>query len=276
MIDVGGGLRGSFGAGVFDYCLEHNIQFDYAIGVSAGAANIASYMAKQKGRNLVFYTEYYERWQYMSVKNLVKTGNYIGLDYIYSDLSDHDGDYPLNWDTIKEDDREFIVVATNALTGKAHYFHKKDMHQDQYDAIKASCCVPIANRPYIVNNTPYYDGGISNPVPFKKAFKDGCDKVVVVLTRPQDYRRIDKHDKVFARLLRHHYPKAAKDMKTRSIVYNRQVDECQRLVKEGKVCIVAPNSIGNMKTLTKDKDSIETLYKKGFLEAEKIKEFLER
>ena len=47
VIDVGGGLRGIYGAGVFDFCLDNNINFDYGIGVSAGSANIASILAKQ-------------------------------------------------------------------------------------------------------------------------------------------------------------------------------------------------------------------------------------
>lgn len=50
VVDVGGGLRGIHAAGVFDYCLDTGIQFDYCIGVSAGSANVASYLAGQKGR----------------------------------------------------------------------------------------------------------------------------------------------------------------------------------------------------------------------------------
>lgn len=274
VIDVGGGLRGSFGAGVFDYCLEKNIEFDYAIGVSAGGANVASYMAKQKGRNFVFYTEYFQRWEYMSVKNLVKTGSYIGLDYIYSSLSDEGGDYPLDWDAIKANGKEMVIVATNAETGAPHYFYKKDMHQDQYDPIKASCCVPVVNRPYVIEGVPYYDGGLSDPVPYQKAFMDGCDKVVLILTRPKDFRRIPKNDKVIARLLENHYPNASMGMENRAKKYNACVDACQKLEEEGKVCIIAPDSIGNMKTLTKDKESIEDLYFKGYQSAKKIETFL--
>lgn len=48
VIDVGGGLRGVYAAGVFDYCLNEGFQFDLGIGVSAGSANIASYIAGQK------------------------------------------------------------------------------------------------------------------------------------------------------------------------------------------------------------------------------------
>lgn len=275
VIDVGGGLRGAFGAGVFDYCLEENINFDYAIGVSAGSANVASYMAKQKGRNFVFYTEYLPRWEYMSAKNLVKTGSYIGLDYIYSALSDQGGEYPLDWNAIQQDAREMVVVSTNALTGKPQYFYKNDMQQDQYDPIKASCCVPVVNRPYYVAGIPYYDGGLSDPVPYQKAFEDGGDKVVLILTRPKEFRRVPKNDMIIARILSHKYPKAAEGMANRSHVYNSCVDMCEKLEEQGRVCIIAPDSIGNMKTLTKDKESIEDLYFKGYQNAKKIKKFLE-
>ena len=267
VVDVGGGLRGSFGAGVLDYCMEQGIRFDFGIGVSAGAANISSYMANQRGRNFVFYTEYFQREQYMGVKNLIHTGSYIGLDYIYSSLSDHEGDYPLDWKTIRNDPRDMMIVATDANTGLPHYFHKYDMRQDSYDPIKASCCVPVINRPYKVNGIPYFDGGLSDSVPYEKAFEAGCDKVVVILTRPEDYRRIPKNDKIIADLLHPHYPNASLAMRNRSVVYNQQLDECEYLQIQGKVCIVAPDSIGKMKTLTKDKDSIEALYYKGYEEA---------
>lgn len=274
VVDVGGGLRGSFGAGVLDYCMEQGIRFDFGIGVSAGAANISSYMANQKGRNFVFYTEYFQREQYMGVKNLMHTGSYIGLDYIYSSLSDHEGDYPLDWKTIRNDSRDMMIVATDANTGLPHYFHKYDMRQDSYDPIKASCCVPVINRPYKVDGIPYFDGGLSDPVPYEKAFEAGCDKVVVILTRPEDYRRIPKNDKIIADLLHPHYPNASQAMRNRSVVYNQQVDACEYLQVQGKVCIVAPDSIGNMKTLTKDKDSIEALYYKGYEEAKSILNFV--
>lgn len=274
VVDVGGGLRGSFGAGVLDYCMEQGIRFDFGIGVSAGAANISSYMANQKGRNFVFYTEYFQREQYMGVKNLMHTGSYIGLDYIYSSLSDHEGDYPLDWKTIRNDPRDMMIVATDANTGLPHYFHKYDMRQDSYDPIKASCCVPVINRPYKVDGIPYYDGGLSDPVPYEKAFAAGCDKVVVILTRPEDYRRIPKNDKIIADLLHPHYPNASQAMRNRSVVYNQQVDACEYLQVQGKVCIVAPDNIGNMKTLTKDKDSIEALYYKGYEEAKSILNFV--
>ena len=43
MIDMGGGMRGVYTAGIYDYLLDQKITIDYGIGVSAGAANTVSY-----------------------------------------------------------------------------------------------------------------------------------------------------------------------------------------------------------------------------------------
>ena len=69
IVDVGGGQRGIYASGVFDFCLEQNITFDLGIGVSAGSANLSSFAARQHGRNVRFYTQYARRKQYMSLHN---------------------------------------------------------------------------------------------------------------------------------------------------------------------------------------------------------------
>ena len=83
IVDVGGGLRGIYGAGIFDYCMEQGIHFDYCIGVSAGKCECLLLYCGQKGRNYQFYTDYSFRKEYMSVKNLFQKGSYINMDYIY-------------------------------------------------------------------------------------------------------------------------------------------------------------------------------------------------
>ena len=57
MIDVGGGFRAIYGAGVMDRMLEDGISVDHCYGVSAGSANMVSFIAKQHGRNHTFYTQ---------------------------------------------------------------------------------------------------------------------------------------------------------------------------------------------------------------------------
>lgn len=92
VIDVGGGLRGIYGAGVLDRCLEEDLRFDLCIGVSAGSANMASYLAGQHGRNKPFYDEYSFRREYMSVHNLIRKHSYLDLGYVYGTLSNAGGE----------------------------------------------------------------------------------------------------------------------------------------------------------------------------------------
>ena len=72
MIDMGGGMRGVYTAGIYDYLLDQKITIDYGIGVSAGAANMITFLAGQRGRTLVFFAEYSFRKQYMSLANWLK------------------------------------------------------------------------------------------------------------------------------------------------------------------------------------------------------------
>ncbi len=69
IIDVGGGMRGAYTAGIYDYFIDHNIQFDYCIGISAGSANMCNYLSGQRGRNILSYTVYSKEPEYMGVGN---------------------------------------------------------------------------------------------------------------------------------------------------------------------------------------------------------------
>ena len=124
VIDVGGGMRASYGAGVFDWCMDNGIHFDYCAGVSAGSANVVSYLAGQRGRNYVFYTEYDMRDECMSFGNYVRTGNFVDLEYAYGELSNEGGEYPLDFRASLENPAEFKIVATSALTGKPQDGHE--------------------------------------------------------------------------------------------------------------------------------------------------------
>ena len=274
VVDVGGGLRGIYGAGVFDYCLENGIRFDYCIGVSAGSANVAAYLGGQKGRNYKFYEEYSFRKKYMSLRNFLKTGSYLDLDYVYGTLSNADGENPLNYAKMRDAAAQMKVVATNALTGKAIYFDKKDIAQDDYHVFSASSCIPVVCHPYIVNGIPCYDGGIADPIPVQKALDDGCGRVVVILTKPEAMLRVPKKDALPARLLRRKYPNAAQALKMRYKTYNDEVALAKKYARDGKVLIVAPDDCCGLDTLTKDRGCIDRMYRKGMQDGKKILEFL--
>ena len=264
IIDVGGGLRGIYGAGVFDAFLDQGIDFDVCIGVSAGSANLASFLAGQKGRNYQFYNDYSFRKEYISLGNKLRDGSYLDLDYVYRTLSNRDGENPLDYPSMVASGHHYYVVATNALTGKPHYFGLDDFSLNDYAPLAASCCVPIANKPYCIAEVPYFDGGVADPIPIQKALGLGCDHVTVVLTRPRDYYRTQGRDKFLSRLLRRSYPQAAVALKAHADRYNQQLDLVKEYEGQGKVTIIAPDTVGKMGTFTRDHAQLDQLYKLGY------------
>lgn len=274
IIDVGGGMRDVYAAGVLDTCLERGIKFDYCIGISAGSGNMLSYLAGQKGRNYRFYSEYTFRKEYISLRNFLKLRNYVNLDYPYGELSATKGEDPVDYDAFEKNTAEYYVVACDAVTGETKYFDRRDIKRDYYDVLKASSTLPVVNQPYVVEGVPYYDGGLADPVPVAKAFADGCDKVVLLLSRPIDFMRVPDKDEKVAKQIRKKYPKAAKELCLRYKKYNDSVALAKEYAKQGKVLILAPDDCLGVDTLTKDKEKIAKLYQKGIEDGKKIQAFV--
>ncbi len=274
VVDVGGGLRGIYAAGVLDYCMDQGIRFDLGIGVSAGSANLVSYMAGQRGRNYQFYIEYAFRKRYMSLGNFITKRSYVDMDYVYGTLSNSGGENPLDYPALRDNSMEFYVVAADALTGEPKYFDKGDVRQDDYSIMKASSSIPFVCKPYVVQGRAYYDGALGDPVPVEKAFQLGCDRVIVILTKPEHVLRNSKKDEKLAAGIRKRYPAAAEKLCKRAQRYNESVALAQEYARQGKVLIIAPNDTCGVDTLKKDKESLQRLYDKGYLDGKKITEYL--
>ena len=274
IIDVGGGMRGIYTAGVYDYLLDHKVRVDYCLGVSAGAANLVSYLSGQRGRNHRYYTNYANRPEYMSLGNYLKKGSYFDVDYFYSTLSDSHGEDPIDYAAFAADPTPYVVVATDAESGLPRYFTRAHVHPDDFDVVKASCSLPIACRPYVIDGVPYFDGGMSDPVPYRRAMDDGCDRVVVLLTRPKDFRRPPLSHPQAARLALRHYPRALEALLRRHLVYNQALDELAELEKQGRALVLAPADIDGISTLRRNAMAMERLYGYGYQDGAKLERFL--
>lgn len=273
-IDVGGGMRAVFGAGVLDRCLDEGIEFPYYIGVSAGSANIISHLGGHNGRTLRFYRDYSNRTEYMSFKNWVKNKAYLDLDYIYTTLTKEDGEDPLNFEVMRSRACDFYIVTTDAVTGKTEYLDYRNVVKNDYYELKASCCIPIVCPVVEKDGREFYDGGLSDPIPIRKALADGCDKVVVTLTLPKDYYKPHKAPAGLYKSMLKKYPECAKLMYSMIDKYNAELDYIKELEKEGKVLVLAPDDCCGVTTLKHERNGIEALYRKGYENADRIKEFL--
>lgn len=277
LIDVGGGMRGAFTAGLYDYFLDHGLQpFDYVLGVSAGSANLVTYLAGQRGRNYRFYTDYAFRKAYMSVGNLLRAGSYVDLDYVYTVLSAPGGEDPVDLAAFNRSAARYQAVVTDAATGKPVYYDKWELAAGNFDAVKASCAVPGACKPYPVHGVPGFDGGVADPVPYRHALAQGCDRLVVLLTRPAEFKRPPLQHCWFMRRALKDWPETYAALERRHLRYNEDVAAVKALEREGRALLVAPTDISGMSTLTRDRDAVELLYQMGYVQGPKVERFLEK
>lgn len=274
VIDVGGGQRGIFGAGVFDRCIDEGLAFDCCIGVSAGGANVMSFLGRQKGRNYAFYREYAMRRDYMSLSNWLRKGSYIDLDYIYGTLSREGGENPLDYDRIAAFGGCFFIVATDAADGSPVYFSLEDIPRNDYRVLNASSCLPVMCRPVSIGGRDFYDGGVADPVPVEKALAEGADRIVLILTRPTDFVMEGKFENAAARLLEKTYPACTQALRRRAERYNECVGRAKALAAEGRCLILAPSAVKGTGTVQKDAEMLEALYREGYEAAGNVGAFL--
>ncbi len=259
----GGASRTIFSCGVMDAFIEKHIFPDYVIANSAGAANGVSYISKQKGRNLKIALDYGNDKRYMSLHNWFdsKNNSYYGLEFVYETIPNEL--LPFDYETFQAYKGEFYVVTTNVFTGKAEYFPYTG--QDKKNTVlRATCALPMLFPFIYIDETPYLDGGLSDSIPYEKAFADGCDKVVVVLTREAGYRKkTSSSTKMLARAFLK-YPEIAKDLVKRAGRYNKCVRKLEKLEKQGKVIVIRPESTQGFSRLERDNTKIQTLYDEGY------------
>lgn len=140
--------------------------------------------------------------------------------------------------------------------------------------MKASSSIPFVCKPYTVQGKSYYDGALGDPVPVEKAFQLGCDRVVVILTKPEHELRSPLKDEKLAVHIRKKYPSAAEKLCLRAQQYNESVALAKEYAGQGKVLIVSPDDTCGVDTLKKDRESLKCLYEKGYKDGQKIEEFL--
>ncbi len=258
----GGTFRPTFSCGVMDALLDSGVDFKYLVGVSAGISNSVSYISKQKGRNLEILQKYRNDKRYVGFKNIFTDKSIFGRKFIYETIPREL--LPFDFDTFFANPAEFVVGVTNAQTGEMEYINKKD-RVNGFMLLQATCALPIAFPPIIYDGKQYYDGGLVDSIPARKAIEDGHEKMLIVLTRTKDYVKTEsKGYKVAAALLKKRYPKIAELILTRHIRYNKEVEFCNQLEKEGKAVILRPSEEAQISSFESDLQKLERNYQYGY------------
>ncbi len=260
----GGALRTIFSAGVCDAFLDAGLPLpDYTVGVSAGIAYGVSYLSRQSRRNLHLITSYVRDPRYMGWRNWLDPRNrsYFGLEFAYATIPNRL--IPYDYNAFEAYPGTAEAVVTNLDTGLAEYLPvpRRDAHNL---LLQATCAIPLMFPVYHLEGRPCLDGGCADAIPWKRAFAQGCDRVVVILTRERTFQKgPDRSLWVLERTFRQ-YPRFLEVMRTRAERYNRCRAELFALEREGRVKVIAPEDTLGCSRTEKDLDTLRALWQEGY------------
>ena len=261
----GGAMRGLFTAGVLDVFLDEQIQVDGMVTVSAGALFGVNFPSQQRGRVLRYNLKYLNDKRYMGLHSLLTTGNVVNRDFAFYELPFTLD--PFDQTTFSQSNIDFWVTLTNVETGEPEYIKITDAFA-QMETLRATSAMPMVSKMVEIDGKRYLDGGIADSIPLQKTFALGYNKIIVVLTRPLDYRKKPSSMMLF-NLIYRKFPKLCQRWANRYLEYNQAVERVIELEKQGKIFVIRPSVDLQISRLEKDPAKVQAMYDLGMSDAKK-------
>ena len=256
----GGGMRALFTAGVLDALLDvKELDVDGIVGVSAGALFGANYVSGQKERAIRYNKKYARDKRYMGLHSWITTGNAVNKEFAFYEI-------PFKLDVFdqekfKQSKIDFYVVMTNVENGQAEYVLIKDVFE-QMEYLRATSALPFASKIIEINGKKYLDGGISDSIPIDYCQSLGYDKIIVVLTRPENIHKEDKLNFLY-KLVYRKYPNLVERLINMGKDYEVVLKKIKDLETENKIFVIRPPKVLKIGRLEKNEDKIQSVYDIG-------------
>lgn len=258
----GGALRSLYTSGVLDVFMENNIEFECVIGVSAGALNAANYISRQIGRSAKINILHSNDSRFFGLKQLIFKRRAFNFDYLfYKPIKEM---YPYDEEELSATKKKFLICATDCKAGKAVYFEKRN-YNELAQALQASSSMPLLSKTVNIDGITCLDGAITDPVCVYKAFSEGYDKVVVVLTRNLEYSNTKPSGflRFLFRIFYNKYPKLIEALKNIRKNYDSLLEDIYKMEREKKIFVIRLDREVKMSRMEKDARKLIFLYLQG-------------
>ncbi len=190
LVIQGGSLRSvaSCGAAAALNYLGLTNAFDKVYASSSGAVNGAYFLTQQSALGVTVYLEDVNNRKFL---NLWRFRKMIDLEFFIDEIvkqrRKHDYDALLSHPT------ELKILAANMDTSQKTWFSSKDTSIDLYQALKASCALPVIyGRGVPVGQHSYVDGYIVEPIPVLTPLEGDFTDILVLLNRNISVRQPPK------------------------------------------------------------------------------------
>ncbi len=263
----GGAMRGMYTAGILDVMMENGVSADCVVGVSAGALFGVNFLSKQSGRVIRYNKRFNGDRDYMGLLPLLREGNVVSTRLAYDEVPRKLD--PFDDETYIATGVPFYAVVTDVETGAPEYIQIRSVFE-QMDTLRASGSMPFVSKPVEIGGRRYLDGGISDSIPFKWMSSQGCDKLIVILTRDMEYRKKPMSSVLIKARYRRRYPQLAERLLHRHELYNDSVALLKQWEADGKAFVIRPSKPIEIGHIEKDPARLQAVYELGLADGKRL------
>ena len=264
----GGGMRGAYTAGVLDWLIEHDMPFDYVVGISSGA--LYSGMYALKNRKALFEASVLVAADKRNVGSipLRKEKTIVGYEFLYNTITQ---DIGFDVEALADVDGKVDIGVYDIEAQKTVWVDNKRVAQFP-KFLQAACTLPIFGRKIKIDGRDYMDGGVTTMIPIEQSVAAGCDKHLIVTTKSMDFVRKPQGflQRNLLRFLYRKYPKLVQDFESRTDVYYKERDEIDALVAKEKAMYVFPSEEVGVSRFGGSQEQFETLFNMAHEDCDKI------
>ena len=238
LIVEGGGSRGVFSFGVTDSFIQASFNpFDIHFGVSNGAVVQLWYLLKAADYNLDKML-FSASKDYVRYSNIIFNKSIMNFEKLYQDANKV---FPIDFERLQDQlsGKNFYVVISDAETGKPEYIQLS--RENYINEMLATGSLPVLMKNEItLDGRRKYDGGITDPIPVKKAYEMGAKEIIIIRTYEQAFVRKTKLENYIAAMATRSYPNISKALIANTTTYNSALEFIQNPPRDCTITQICP------------------------------------
>lgn len=269
----GGGARGAYTAGVLQWLMDHEIHFEYGVGMSISALYLFSFFTGNASLMKDACTKIALGKGMVGLPALLSEGSLVGYDKMFKKVQEHQP--PLDMEAVHALPGTVETGVFDLEAEDCKWIDQQEMDDDLY-YLKAASTIPGFGKKVLVKGKYYLDGGMYTMIPIERALKQGCEKLLVITTKTADYIRkpTSKLEVSFMNTIYGKYEKLNDLVVRRHLIYNAERLRLEELIEKKMAVHLFPSDSCGISRFGGKQENLERLFEVGYQDSERRKEEL--
>lgn len=267
----GGGLRAAYTAGILSWFIDHDVSFDFVVGISSGALLAAPFVIQDKKSLKDLAVIYAGRKENVGIIPMLREFAPVGYNFLFKKIINETLKLDIN--KVKQAKTVMEIGVYDLFESNTLWLNNQDL-DPKWKLIQAACTLPIAGRAVWYKGKRYLDAGLTSMIPIKRSIAFGCDKHIIITTKDKDFVRKPNHPllQLVLDMMYLRYPKMRKEFRLRTGVYYQEKAQAEAMEAENKAMFLRPSKDLGVKRFSGDSVQLQALYDLAYQDMEAKKE----